>query len=349
MKLANFIVQKNATVLDAASIMDSNAKKIVFICDGMRLLASFTDGDLRRVLLRSGDLTQPVVHVANKKPLSVYVGENTKAKRLLEEKPFMNGIPLLNAVGEITSIEFVDKACVRQDVRLGVPVVIMAGGKGTRLAPYTDVLPKPLIPVGDMTITEHIMDRFLRFGCDDFIMIVNHKKGLIKAYFSETPYGGNLRYIDEEEPLGTGGGLKLLEGVISKTYFFTNCDILVFADYSEILKVHDTSENIITLVCVKKKIVIPYGTVDVNDCGALMTLIEKPQLSFLTNSGFYIVSPKFHERIKPNIFTPITEIIQQCIDDGERVGVYQIAEDQWSDMGQLEEMEKMQKRLIANQ
>ena len=345
MKLANFIVQKNATVLDAASIMDSNAKKIVFICDGMRLLASFTDGDLRRVLLRSGDLSQLVVQVANKKPLSVDVGENTKAKRLLEEKPFMHGIPLLNTVGEIVSIEFVDKASVRQDVRLDVPVVIMAGGKGTRLAPYTDVLPKPLIPVGDMTITEHIMDRFLRFGCDDFIMIVNHKTGLIKAYFSETPYRGNLRFIDENEPLGTGGGLKLLEGMFEGTFFVTNCDILIDADYEDILNHHKQRCALITMVCAIKKVVVAYGTVELDKNGRPISLVEKPEYPLLTNTGLYVVEPAFLDVIPADSFVHITELIQNLIDESKPVGVYPVGETSWTDMGQIDELNEMKRRL----
>lgn len=345
MKLTNFIVQKDATVIDAASVMDSNAKQIVFICDGMRLLAAFADGDLRRVLLKSGNLTQPVIYVANDKPISVEVGENSKAKRLLEENPYMHGIPLLNASGDIVSIEFTDKASIHRDISLQVPVVIMAGGKGTRLAPYTDVLPKSLIPVGDITITEHIMKRFLRFGCDDFIMILNHKRELIKAYFNEIPFCGKLRFVDEVDFQGTGGGLKLLEGMFDSTFFVTNCDILIDSDYEDILNHHRQSGALITLVCAIKKVVVAYGTVELDKTGRPINILEKPEYPLLTNTGLYVVEPSFLEAIPNDSFIHITELIQKLMDEGKPVGVYPVGEASWLDMGQIDELNKMREAI----
>ena len=117
-------------------------------------------------------------------------------------------------------------------------VVILAGGKGTRLKPYTDILPKPLIPIGDQTITEHILDHFERYGCNRVLMIVNYMKNFIKSYFTDHDDKKDICFIEEKEFLGTGGGIRLLKEQIHETFFLTNCDILIDADYSEILSYH---------------------------------------------------------------------------------------------------------------
>jgi len=340
--LSDFIVQENDSVLDATTVINANGKQIVFVCDGMRLLASFTDGDIRRFILRAGDLKMPVSEAANYNPKSLKTNEVSKAQHLFASNPYIRGVPILNESGEIVSVVLSESIMIsHKHTQLDVPVVIMAGGKGTRLAPYTDVLPKPLIPIGNMTITEHIIEHFGSFGCDNFTMIVNHKKELVKAYFSETSYNGDLSFIDEKEFLGTGGGLKLLEGHITDTFFMTNCDILVEADYEDLLKHHKKNKAVITMVCALKKVSVPYGTVELDDNGSPVKIIEKPEYPILTNTGLYVVEPSFFEVIPSDTFVHITDLIQKLMDDGETVGVYPISENQWSDMGHPDEMKKM--------
>ena len=224
----------------------------------------------------------------------------------------------------------------------------MAGGKGTRLYPYTQILPKPLIPIGDKTITEHIMDRFIEHGCDKFTMIVNYKKHFIRSYFIENEEQRNIEFINEDEFLGTGGGLKLLENKMQSTFFMTNCDILVEEDYSEILKYHKIQRNIITMVCAVKNMTIPYGTVDIREDGSVIGLKEKPEFTFITNTGFYVIEPELLRLIPENTFIHVTDLIQQCIEEEKKVGVYKISEDKWLDMGQLDELERMKEKLNVN-
>jgi len=225
--------------------------------------------------------------------------------------------------------------------------VIMAGGKGTRLAPYTDVLPKPLIPIGDKTITEHIVEKFMDFGCNDFTMIINHKRGLIKAYYNETPIKGSMHFVEEVQFNGTGGGLKLLEDMHKKTFFMSNCDVLIDADYEDILRHHKKSEAIVTMVCALKRITVPYGTVELDGIGRPMKLVEKPEYPLLTNAGLYVIEPEFLSYIPTDTFIHITDIIQQMIDADRPVSVYPIGEADWMDMGQLDELKGMKKRLGA--
>lgn len=254
---------------------------------------------------------------------------------------------VLNGKGQLLSIQFQDRTIARPIRPLRLPVLVMVGGKGTRPYPYTQVLPKPLIPIGDYTITEHILQHFKTYGCDDFTMIVNYKRNLIKAYFSDSELEWNVSFVDEDAPLGTGGGLKLLEGQLKGTFFMTNCDILVEADYSAIYDYHKTSGNLVTMVCAMKKVTIPYGTVEVTDQSQITSMREKPTYSFLTNTGFYLLEPDIFRYIPDNTFIHITDIIQSCINDGRRVGVYPISEAQWSDMGQIAEMQKMYRKVAS--
>ena len=130
--------------------------------------------------------------------------------------------------------------------------VIMAGGKGTRLDPFTRVLPKPLIPVGDLPIIEHIMKEYQSYNCNEFHIIVNYKRDLMKAYFADNENHYNITWYDEAEPLGTGGGLSLLRGRFRDTFFFANCDALLTANYESMLRFHKENRNTITMICIQK-------------------------------------------------------------------------------------------------
>lgn len=345
MELSAYIIQENTSIYDAAAVIDQGQRQIVFVCDGYRLLASLADGDIRRYILRSGDVSLSVRHAANYHPVSLTIEDMPRAQAILRERN-IRAIPILNAHGEIVSIVFQNNPSVRKKVDLGVPVVIMAGGKGTRLAPYTDILPKPLIPVGDKIITEHIMERFLDYGCDNFIMIVNHKKELIKAYFKEAPCKGSLCFVDEKTFQGTGGGLKLLEGMINETFFMTNCDILIEADYEDILKCHKDMGAVITMICAIKKVSVPYGTVELNGEGKPTRIVEKPEYPLLTNTGMYVIEPRFLKAIPPGAFIHITDLIQERMDAGDCVGVYPIGERGWMDMGQVDELDRMRRHMM---
>ena len=344
MELVEYIVGKECSIIDAMKKINDNARGIVYVCENDRLCGSITDGDIRRYILNSGSVSDNVTSIMNKTPLFCSVAD----KGLVEERMLqqhIRSIPILDDDKRIVDIIFLSENIDDEKKQLNIPVVIMAGGKGTRLYPYTQILPKPLIPIGEKTITEHIMSRFEEYGCSHFDMIVNYKKNFIKSYFLDNENPADVDFIDETEFLGTGGGLKLLEGRYRDTFFMTNCDILIEEDYAKIMEEHKENNNIITMVCAEKNMVIPYGTVEVSNDGQAVSLKEKPSMSFVTNTGFYVIEPEFLDMIPENTFIHITDVIQQCIDAGKRVGVYKISEDKWLDMGQMEEMEKMRQKL----
>lgn len=343
----DFIISPNMTIVEAMEVIDRGARGVAFVCDDDgRVVGSVSDGDIRRFIMHGGSLSAAVSQIVNKKFVFLTKENIDEADRTFK-KHDVRAIPVLDAHGRLLSISFEDDTVARAMRLLDLPVVIMAGGKGTRLYPYTQVLPKPLIPIGEYTITEHIMKRFAAYGCSDYSMIVNYKRNMIKAYFSDTSVEWNVKFVDEDMPLGTGGGLKLLEQQMKQTFFMTNCDILVEADYGAIYDYHKKSGNIATMVCAVKKVTVPYGTVTINGESQITAMREKPTTSFLTNTGFYLLEPEIFRYIPDNTFIHITDIIQACMDDQRRVGVYPVSEAQWSDMGQLPEMKRMYMKITS--
>ncbi|MDD3137787.1 MAG: sugar phosphate nucleotidyltransferase [Lachnospiraceae bacterium] len=345
MTLNDYIIDENLPLIDTLKKIDKNASGNIFICsDGGILMAAVSDGDIRRSLVKGVDMQTPIKEIANYNPLYIFQRDIRKAYEIMQEKT-ITALPIVDENKCIIDIKLLLKEQILEEQRLDVPVVIMAGGKGTRLKPYTDILPKPLIPIGDKTITEHIIDRFQKYGCKHFEMIINYKKNFIKSYFSDNDTKIDIQFTEEEKFLGTGGGIALIGDKVLDTFFLTNCDILIDTDYARLLKIHRKMGNIITIVCARKKVVVPYGTVEIDPDGYARTFKEKPCFEFNTSTGLYVIEPRFLDKIPQDTFINITDIIEKCMNEGEKVGTYLIEDEDWMDMGQLEELEKMKEKM----
>jgi NDP-sugar pyrophosphorylase family protein len=217
---------------------------------------------------------------------------------------------------------------------INLPVVIMAGGLGTRLKPLTNILPKPLLPYGNSTILESIIQRFAKYGCRDFFLSVNYKADLIQYYFDSLEVKNyNLTLFGEPIPLGTAGSLSLLKDTLTSTFIVSNCDSIIDEDYSEIIKCHKSQNNELTIVASLKQFTIPYGTLESGDNGELISLQEKPELTFLINSGLYVLEPHLLDEIPENTFFHMTHLIEKVKTGGGKVGVFPISEKSWTDIG----------------
>ena len=344
MELSELIVTKEATILEVMQIFNTTGRQMAMVAQDGKLEAVVTDGDIRRFIVKGGTIQVPIIDIANNKPRFIFERDKDSAKKVMK-KYSINALPVLNDNGIIVSVIFANDLEISKKYNLDIPIVIMAGGFGTRLYPYTKILPKPLIPIGDIPIVEHIINRFQEFNCKDFFMIVNYKKNMIKSYFSEVQYSYNLNFVEEEKPLGTGGGISLLKGMIDKPFFLSNCDILIDADYEDIYKQHKQQKNIITMVCAFRHMTVPYGVVELDTDGKINKMSEKPQYSFLTNTGMYLLEPRVIEEMSDNEVISLPEIIEKYRSLGENVGVYPINEKCWLDMGQLEELEEMRKAM----
>lgn len=344
----NEIIIKNISIKDAIKQLDVTAKKILFIVNNNnQLIGALTDGDVRRWILKNGSFNEPVSKIMNRNPIFLNINNKENAKKNIEEKN-IDALPIVNDKNVIVDIIFRNELFnyqVSYYNEISTPVVIMAGGKGTRLQPYTKILPKPLIPIGDTSITERIINRFVKFGIKEFYMTVNYKKNMIKAYFEELEKNYKLHYVEETNFLGTAGSLYLLNETIKETFIVTNCDILVEADYLDILNYHKKNKNYITMVTSLKNYEIPYGVIKLADNGDVKETVEKPEYNFLVNAGFYILEPEVLEDIPPNTFLHITDLINEYLKEGKKVGTYPITGNAWLDMGEFKEMKRMEEML----
>ncbi len=342
------IIPMEYTVKKAIEVLNTHNSKAVCITDENGILRGlFTLGDMRKYIIEDGDMCKPITEAMNCNPITYSTVKEAEQER---QRRWLVIYPVVDSKGQLMDMLFEDGKVKNSSTSLsGVPLVIMAGGKGTRLFPYTKVLPKPLFPIGDSTITERIISNFAKFGCRDVYMIVNYKANMIKSYFDEIDKDYNIHFVQEEEFLGTGGGLALLKGMINKTFILSNCDILVNDDLECIYRTHKMNNNVITIVGAKKDMVIPYGVMNTDKTGTVLEMKEKPEISFITNTGVYVIEPRVIDELKKNEFIHITDVAQRYMDNHERVGVFPISEQSWLDMGQFNEMERMLNELGIEQ
>ena len=349
-KMLKLIGNENITVVEAMSKIDENAKGILFIVNSEnRLTGCVTDGDIRRWLLRAGELNVPIVNAMKASPKYVTRGEIESAEQIMLEYD-INALPVIDNDKTIIDIIFWNEKGKKEDNRCDnslkkIPVIIMAGGKGTRLYPYTKILPKPLIPIGETPIVERILNEYYKYGIDEFYMTVNYKKGMIRSYFTDLSPEYNIRYIEENKPLGTGGSIKLIKEKFSDPVFVTNCDALIRADYEDIYEYHKTSGNVVTVIAALKNVTIPYGVLHSGKNGELVSMEEKPTQSYFINTGMYIINPETIELIPDDEMFHMTQLVEKVMQQGGRVGTYPISEDSFLDMGEFSEMKRMEEKL----
>ncbi len=343
-RIAVRMIKTGSPILSALKRMDEQAVKSLMVSDDNKHLDGILSiGDIQRAIIKGVSLNEPVSHIMRANPRVLYNDRDVGEVKEMMIRHRMEFLPVVDKhTRELMNVyfwsDFFPDRIIGPAQQFNLPVVIMAGGMGTRLKPLTNVLPKPLIPLGEKTIIEHIFDRFALHGCTDFFISVNYKAELIEYYLNEQQLNYNLSYFKEDKPLGTAGSLSLLKGKIDRTFFVSNCDIIIEQDYSEILGFHRASHNEITIVAALKHYPIPYGIVETGDSGALESLIEKPELTFKINSGMYLLEPHLLSEIPDGQFYHITALIQQIKNRNGRVGVFPVSEKSWKDIGQWKDL-----------
>lgn len=349
-RIKKFVVNGDISIVEAMGKIDDNAKGILFVVDEKGILAGcVTDGDIRRWLIKTGDLNACIEKAMKRSPKYLFAKEKDRAKKFMEDES-ITAVPILNDQMIIQDVVLLSETNEKKDKKhkanlSDIPVVIMAGGKGTRLYPYTKILPKPLIPIGDTPILERIINCFTEYGIDTYYLTVNYKKGMIKSYFSDLAPNYTIKYVEENKPLGTGGSVKLIEDKIEVPFFVTNCDALILTDYSELYDYHKKAGNDITIVSALKNVVIPYGVLHSKENGELIDFEEKPRLSYFINTGMYVVNPDTIQEIPDDCVFHMTNLVEKIKNKGGKIGVYPVSEDSFLDMGEFDEMHRMEKKL----
>ena len=338
-------IAKSQPIIAALKQMDAMKVKLLLVTDGDKFCSLLSIGDIQRAIIANVPLESPIEKILRDKVNVAKVGDDREriiARMKERRNDFM---PIVDDEGNIVDVIFWEDISTYKEPRIRspftLPVVIMAGGKGTRLRPLTNVLPKPLIPIGELTMMEDIMDRFVECGCHNFYVSVNYKADTIRRYFDnlgKPQY--HVEYFQEVKPLGTAGSLHLLKDRINSTFFVSNCDIIIDEDYSEILKFHRDNENEITVVAALKNYSIPYGTLETGDGGQLLSLHEKPDLTYKINTGMYVLEPHLIKEIPTDSLYHITFLIDKLIREHRKVGVFPINEGAWTDIGNWDEYMK---------
>lgn len=338
------IVSPCLNIREALKRMDRTAEGILFVVsDGQKLLGTLTDGDIRRALLENRKLTEEIDAIFNSKPFSFVQGSYTRAKlqqTFLEKRHKV--IPIVSETHVLVGYEKWDALCdnsvpIKPPRQIDLPVVIMAGGKGTRMAPFTNVLPKPLIPIGEKTILEMIIDEFKRFGMREYFFTINFRAEMIRAYFEGIEKDYAVNYLKETDFWGTAGSLKLLPSNFASTFFVSNCDIIVKADYAEVLDFHRKSGAMITVLSSIQHHKIPYGVISFESGGVITGLEEKPEHSFCINTGVYVLDKKCLDYIPENRVFHMTHLMESLMKDGKKIVTYPVNENEYIDIGQWEE------------
>jgi len=349
--MKNIIIQPSITIRQAMKNLSESGQKCLVIANEEKfLLGTLSDGDLRKAILKGAAMGDSIKNIYQQKPTVLIEGQYSlpEAKKLFLKHNF-DLIPIVNAKGMFEDVLFLESVLKGRDVqekkKLEVPVIIMAGGRGTRMEPFTKILPKPLVPLHEKPIIEHIIQRFTDFGCHEFHLTVNYKGRILKAYFEELQPDYEIHFVEEQEPLGTAGSLRFLDGKFNQSFFVTNCDIIIKADYHSLYEFHQKGGYDISLVASAKEYIIPYGTCELNGEGNLSYIKEKPHYDFLINTGLYILNPDVLKLIPKNKFYHITQLIEEAKNRGKKVGVFPIDDNDWIDVGQWAEYQLAEKRL----
>jgi len=349
--MKDITIHPQATIKEAMEAMGKASEKVLLVVDDEQvLLGALSDGDIRRHILGGGDLAGTIQDAYQTDPIFVFQ-DNYDIERIKQilTKNRIGLIPILHKNRKI--VDFVTWETVfgnnkdSEKQRLDVPVVIMAGGKGTRLEPFTKILPKPLIPVGGKPVVDHIIDRFRDYGISEFYLTIHHMSKIIRAYFEEKGPDYSIGFAEENESRGTAGSLKLLADKLNKPFFVSNCDIVIETDYADLYRFHLQNRHDITLVASAKQFNIPYGICELNGGGSLERIEEKPEYNFLVNAGMYILNPTVLELIPDNQLFHITHLIDKIKENGGQIGVYPVSENAWVDVGQWAEYRKALKMI----
>lgn len=339
-ELHKILCNTNITIREAMEVLNkAKGQMLIFVDDMGRMTGTLTDGDIRRALLHNIQLNAPVSEIINTNPKKLFTHDK-HAAAITMKKNSVKQIPIVNESGQVEDLilwEDVIEDALRQ--RYDNKVVIMAGGQGSRLDPFTKILPKPLIPIGDKPIIEIVMDRCRKYGFDNFIISLNYKASTIMNYFAENENISKIQFTQEDKPLGTAGSLSLIKGdFVENTFIVTNCDVIIDVDLGSVLDFHKSKQFNITTVCVPRNFTIPYGVIEMEN-GHFISINEKPEYDFLVNAGVYFIDIDVLNIIQDDNYLDMPTLLTKAKESGYKVGVYPYS-GEWIDVGQWEEYKK---------
>jgi dTDP-glucose pyrophosphorylase/predicted transcriptional regulator len=342
--MKNITINYNSTIQDAIIQMSKYGLRCLIVSNNKNQFeGTLSDGDIRKSLIKGSSISDKINQFYSKKSFFFY--ENSYTEKIIKElfqKKKLDIIPVVNKNKVVVKVFFPNflnskkNKYIKINTVKNTGVIIMAGGTGTRMMPFSSILPKPLLIYKQKTLLENIMDNFSEYGLNDFKLSINYKSKLIKSYFSEINLPYKLSFIEEEEKLGTIGALQLIKEPKYNDYFVINCDTLINTNLYKIHKYHKTKKNDLTIVVADFNIRIPYGVCYYNKNYSLKKISEKPEINYKVNSGLYLINSDLIKLIPKNYkIYNFDNFVKTLKKNKKKIGIYIIDENSWKDLGAL--------------
>lgn len=334
--IASICVGAQASLREVLKILGNSPLGICLVVDENRqILGTVTDGDCRRALLKSNSLDLSAQDVMHREFLVVDETFSLDQIRTLMRSNGVDQIPIVNRNNQV--IDLVTSTRVLKSHDPNVVAVILAGGKGKRLMPLTEAMPKPMLPVGDKPMLERLIDQLVSQGIKDIYISISYLGHIIQEHFGDgEKFGCSIKYITETKELGTAGPLRALREMKVESILVVNGDLVTSVDFNACIELHQTGGHDLTVGVSRFDYQIPFGVVSTNAEGVVTAIREKPSFSFTINAGFYAVQPHLLELIPEDVFFPMNEFIEATMRSGHSVGAFAVHEN-WADVGLMDQ------------
>jgi dTDP-glucose pyrophosphorylase len=337
-RIRNISIRGDATIREGMQAIQRGACWIALAVDenGV-LLGLLTDGDVRRALLAGASLDDPVEpHIRRQFTAVPPSASRSEVLDLMRARNF-NQIPIVDDQGRLVGLHLLRE--IVGAMQRPNWAVVMAGGRGERLRPLTDRIPKPMIKVAGRPILERIVLHLVGFGIRRVYLSVNYLSPVIEEHFGDgSRLGCRIEYLRENEPLGTGGALSLLPEKPQEPLLVLNGDLLTEFDVGNMLAFHAQGGYAATMGVHDYVQTVPFGVLDVAE-GRILGIREKPTMTYPTNAGIYVLNPSLLERVPRNAMYTIPALVEDCLARGESVGAFSV-EDDWLDIGRPQELQR---------
>jgi len=335
----NAFNRPDATIGEAVATINDGGFEIGLVVDGDgRLLGTVTDGDVRRGLLAGLDMAAPVTEIMNARPVTA--APDTGRAALLDKMnaAVLRQMPLVDAEKRVVGLVHMRELTPPVEARTNW-VVLMAGGLGERLRPLTQKTPKPLLSVGDKPILQSILEGFVEQRFREFYISVNYRADAIKAHFGDgAKWSVDIRYLEENQRLGTAGALKLIGERPESPLIVMNGDLVTRVNFQDLLDYHGQQQSRATMCVRQYDLQVPFGVVGI-DGNRILMIDEKPVHRFLVNAGIYVLDPDVIDLIPEERAFDMTDLFSSVVEDRHMTAAFPIHE-YWLDVGRVDDLER---------
>lgn len=336
--LDELLLAPTATLLEAMRVIDKGARGVAFVVnDSGKVIGTLTDGDIRRAILGGMDVNEPRVSDAMHRDF-VRAGPELNRSEILDQMKALDvrHIPVIDD-GRLVRLHLMRELLGTSDRANWA--VLMAGGRGMRLRPITELIPKPMVKVAGRPILERLVLHLVGWGIRRIFISVNHLGSMIEDYFGDgSRLGCRIEYLREDTPLGSGGSLSLLPDTPAEPLIVANGDLVTQVDIDRLLETHIRGEHIATVGVHPYDVRIPFGVVYSED-GCVTDIVEKPTHQHLVSAGIYVLEPELLARVPAGKLFPITELLAEALSRQDSVGMHLI-EEEWADIGEATELDR---------